>query len=108
MGHVLVFIPSIQENLLNIFFSFDGKIMYYFEVDQGFVVRMLKKTLPVLIKEVLQKESGCRLCYMYSRCTCMELFQRLVAPLVFKIGIHQGQAGRKGVRGGEEEGWSVG
>jgi hypothetical protein len=36
----------------------------------------------------------------------MELFQRLVAPLVLKIGIHQGQAGRKGVRGGEEEGWS--
>jgi hypothetical protein len=29
----------------------------------------------------------------------MELFQRLVAPLVLKIGIHQGQAGRKGVRG---------
>jgi hypothetical protein len=27
---------------------------------------------------------------------------------VLKIGIHQGQAGRKGVRGGEEEGWSGG
>jgi hypothetical protein len=38
----------------------------------------------------------------------LELFQRLVAPLVFKIGIHRGQAGRKGVRGGEEEGWSGG
>jgi hypothetical protein len=60
-------------------------------------------------KEVLQKESGRRLCYIYSRCTiCMELFQRLVAPLVLKIGIHQGQARRKGVRGGEEEGWSGG
>jgi hypothetical protein len=30
------------------------------------------------------------------------------APLVLKFGIHQGQAGRKGVRGGEEEGWSAG
>jgi hypothetical protein len=38
----------------------------------------------------------------------MELFQRLVAPLALKIGSHQGQAGRKGVRGGEEEGWSGG
>jgi hypothetical protein len=38
----------------------------------------------------------------------MELFQRLVAPLVLKIGIHQGQAGRKGVRGVEEEGRSGG
>jgi hypothetical protein len=34
----------------------------------------------------------------------MELFQRFVAPLVLKIGTHQGQAGRKGVRRGEEEG----
>jgi hypothetical protein len=46
----------------------------------------------VLAKEVLQKESGRRLCYIYSRCTCMELFQRSVAPLVLKFGIHQGQA----------------
>jgi hypothetical protein len=38
----------------------------------------------------------------------MELFQRLVAPLVLKIGIHQGQAGRKGVRGGEKERDGVG
>jgi hypothetical protein len=38
----------------------------------------------------------------------MELFQRLVAPLVLKIGIHQGQAGRKAVRGVEDEGWSGG
>jgi hypothetical protein len=38
----------------------------------------------------------------------MELFQRLVAPLVLKFGIHQGQAERKGVREGEEEGWSGG
>jgi hypothetical protein len=38
----------------------------------------------------------------------MELFQQLVAPLVLKIGIYQGQAGRKGVRRGEEEGWSGG
>jgi hypothetical protein len=59
-------------------------------------------------KEVLQKESGRRLCYICSRCTCMELFQRLVAPLVLKFGIHHGQTGRKGVRGGEEEGWSGG
>jgi hypothetical protein len=28
------------------------------------------------------------------------------ASIVLKIGIHQGQAGRKEVRGGEEEGWS--
>jgi hypothetical protein len=41
-------------------------------------------------KEVLQKESGRRLCHIYGRCKCMELFQRLVAPLVLKIGIHQG------------------
>jgi hypothetical protein len=33
----------------------------------------------------------------------MELFQRLVAPLVLKFGIHQEQARRKGVRSGEEE-----
>jgi hypothetical protein len=38
----------------------------------------------------------------------MDLFQRLVVPLVLKIGIHQGQTGRKGVRGGEEVGWSGG
>jgi hypothetical protein len=38
----------------------------------------------------------------------MELFQRSVAPLVLKFGIHQGQAGRKGVRRGEEEGMSRG
>jgi hypothetical protein len=60
------------------------------------------------VKEVLQKESGRRLCSIYSCCTCMELFQRLVAPIVLKIGIHQGQAGRKGVRRGEEEEWSGG
>jgi hypothetical protein len=46
--------------------------------------------------------------YIYIRCTCKELFQRLMAPLVLKIGIHQEQTGRKGVRGGEEEGWSGG
>jgi hypothetical protein len=33
----------------------------------------------------------------------MELFQRSVAPLVLKFGIHLVQAGRKGVRRGEEE-----
>jgi hypothetical protein len=33
----------------------------------------------------------------------MELFQRSVAPLVLKYGIHLGQAGRKGVRSGEEK-----
>jgi hypothetical protein len=33
----------------------------------------------------------------------MELIQLPVAPLVLKYGIHLGQAGRKGVRGGEEE-----
>jgi hypothetical protein len=59
-------------------------------------------------KEVLQKESGRRLCYIYSRRTCMEFFQWSVAPLVLKFGIHQAQAWRKGVRGGEEEGWSRG
>jgi hypothetical protein len=36
----------------------------------------------------------------------MEFFQLQVAPLVLKFGIHQGQAGRKGVRRGEEEGKS--
>jgi hypothetical protein len=59
-------------------------------------------------KEVLQKESGRRLCYIYSRCTYMELFQRSVAPLLLKFGIHQGQTGRKGVRRGWEEGMSIG
>jgi hypothetical protein len=38
----------------------------------------------------------------------MELFQLPTAPLVLKFGIHQGQAGRKGVRGVEEEGISGG
>jgi hypothetical protein len=38
----------------------------------------------------------------------MELFQRSVAPLVLKFGIHQGQTRRKGVRRGEEEGMSIG
>jgi hypothetical protein len=33
----------------------------------------------------------------------MERFQRSVAPLVLKFGIHQGQTRRKGVRRGEEE-----
>jgi hypothetical protein len=59
-------------------------------------------------KEVLQKESGRRLRYICSRCTCMELFQRSVAPLVFKFGIHQGQTGRMGVRRREEERMSGG
>jgi hypothetical protein len=36
----------------------------------------------------------------------MELNQLLIAPLVLKFGIRQGQAGRKGVRRGEEEGRS--
>jgi hypothetical protein len=36
----------------------------------------------------------------------MELFQRLVAPLVLKFGIQQEKAGRKGVKRGEEEGKS--
>jgi hypothetical protein len=36
----------------------------------------------------------------------MELNPLPVAPLVLKFGIHLKQAGRKGVRGGEEEGWS--
>jgi hypothetical protein len=36
----------------------------------------------------------------------MELFQRPVAPLVSKFGSHQEQAGRKGVRRGEEDGMS--
>jgi hypothetical protein len=38
----------------------------------------------------------------------MEFFQRSVAPLVLKFGIHQQQAGRKGVRRGEEEGMNRG
>jgi hypothetical protein len=38
----------------------------------------------------------------------MELNPLPVAPLVLKFGIHLGLAGRKGVRGGEEEGWSEG
>jgi hypothetical protein len=37
----------------------------------------------------------------------MELFQRSVAPLMLKFGIHQEQAWRKGVRRGEEEGKSL-
>jgi hypothetical protein len=54
------------------------------------------------VKEVLQKESGRRLCFINSRCTSMELFQLQVAPLlVLKFGIHQEQAGRKRVRRGE-------
>jgi hypothetical protein len=36
----------------------------------------------------------------------MELFRLQVAPLVLKFGIHQGQAGRKGVSRREEEGKS--
>jgi hypothetical protein len=36
----------------------------------------------------------------------MGLFQRSVAPLVLKFGIHQEQAWRKRVRRGEEEGMS--
>jgi hypothetical protein len=36
----------------------------------------------------------------------MELFQRSVAPLVLKFGIHQGQTRRKGVWRREEEGMS--
>jgi hypothetical protein len=56
------------------------------------------------IKEVLKKECGRSLCYIYSRCTSMELFQLQVAPLVLKFGIHQGQTGRKGVSRREEEG----
>jgi hypothetical protein len=38
----------------------------------------------------------------------MELIPLLVAPLVLKFGIHLVQAGRKGVRWEEEEGWSEG
>jgi hypothetical protein len=38
----------------------------------------------------------------------MELFQRSVAPLAIKFGIHQGQTRRKGVRRGKEEGMSRG
>jgi hypothetical protein len=44
--------------------------------------------------------------HIYSRCTAMELFQLQVAPLVLKFGIHQEQAGRKGVSRREEEGKS--
>jgi hypothetical protein len=50
--------------------------------------------------EVLQKESGRRLCYIYIAVAHKELFQRSVAPLVAKFGIHQGHTGRKGVRRG--------
>jgi hypothetical protein len=38
----------------------------------------------------------------------MKLFQRPVAPLVLKFGIHKEQAGRKGVRRGEKERMSRG
>jgi hypothetical protein len=37
----------------------------------------------------------------------MELNPLPIVPLVLKFGIHQEWAGRKGVRGGEEEGNSV-
>jgi hypothetical protein len=57
-------------------------------------------------KEVLHKEKGRRLCYIYGLCTSMELNPPPVAPLVLKFGIHLRQAGRKGMRGGEEEGTS--
>jgi hypothetical protein len=49
--------------------------------------------------------------YIYckkSRGTCMELFQQRLAPLVLKFGIRQEQAGRNGLRRGEEEGMSRG
>jgi hypothetical protein len=53
-------------------------------------------------------ETACRLCYIYGLCTKYIHGANLlpVAPLVLKFGIHLGEAGRKGVRGGEEEGWS--
>jgi hypothetical protein len=38
----------------------------------------------------------------------MELIPLLVAPLVLKFGIHLGQAGRKGVRGGRGKGMEKG
>jgi hypothetical protein len=38
----------------------------------------------------------------------MELFQRSVAPLVLKFGIHQGKTGRKGVKREKEEGMNRG
>jgi hypothetical protein len=43
-------------------------------------------------KEVLQKESGRRLSYIYiSIVHAWRFFQQLVAPLVLKIGIQQGE-----------------
>jgi hypothetical protein len=51
-------------------------------------------------KEFLWQEKSGRLCYIYGICTSMDLISLPTAPLVLKIGIHQGQAERKGVRGG--------
>jgi hypothetical protein len=44
---------------------------------------------------------------LYDLGTSMELNPLPIAPLVLKFDIHLGQAGRKGVRRGEEEEWSV-
>jgi hypothetical protein len=53
-------------------------------------------------------ETACRLCYIYGLCTSMELIPLPVVPLVLEFCIQLGQAGRKAVRGGVEEGWSEG
>jgi hypothetical protein len=45
---------------------------------------------------------------IYGLCTTMERFQLPSAPLVLQFGIHQGQAGRKRVRGTKEERWRGG
>jgi hypothetical protein len=59
-------------------------------------------------KEVLQKKKGRRLCYVYGLFPSLEPNPLPVAPRVLKFGIHLGKAGRQGVRGREEEGWSGG
>jgi hypothetical protein len=73
----------------------------YSTLVQLFLTVLLFSTLSIVHKEVLQKESGHCLCYIYSRWPCMELFQLQVAPLVFKFGIYQGQTG-------SEEWWGRG
>jgi hypothetical protein len=49
-------------------------------------------------KEVLQKESGRRLSYIYIHCTCMEIFPAISGASGVK---NWHPAGRKRVRGGE-------
>jgi hypothetical protein len=86
-----------QYSLIKI--TFEKDFFMIFTIKHWFISLILKKKKKLETpsgwygtKEVLQKKSGRRLCYIYSRCTYMELFQWLVAPLVLKFGIHQRQA----------------